>query len=158
MDECMLPSRKRVIFIGRTLAGKSTLCQYLTNRELKYRKTQTVEIVSSRMIDTPGEFLERTSRRGALLVTAADADYIILVQDATEGTTMFPPGYASSFAKPCIGVVTKADAADERRIADAKQYLRNAGANPVFVTSSYEGTGFTEFLDYFEQLRDEEDS
>ena len=36
------------------------------------------------MIDTPGEYLERTYLRGALTVTATDADLIILVQQADE--------------------------------------------------------------------------
>lgn len=142
--------KKRIILIGRSMAGKTTLCQYLSNSALTYRKTQTVEIVNQNMIDTPGEYLERTYFRGALVVTAADADYIVLVQDATENGTMFPPGYSSTFAKPCIGVVTKSDKATEKQIADAKVYLQNAGAGKIFVTSSYEGTGFEEFVQFFE--------
>ncbi len=56
------------------------------------------------MIDTPGEYLERRYFRGALMVTAADADTIVLVQDATEKGSMFPPAYSSMFAKPCVGL------------------------------------------------------
>ena len=78
------------------------------------------------MIDTPGEYLERTYMRGALMVSAADADTIVLVQDATENGTMFPPGYSSSFAKPCIGVVTKSDKATEKQLEDAQKYLKIA--------------------------------
>ena len=44
-------------------------------------------------------------------MSAADADLIVLVQDATENGTMFPPAYTSIFAKPAIGVVTKSDLA-----------------------------------------------
>ena len=142
--------KKRIILIGRSMAGKTTLIQYLTNSELKYRKTQTIEIINQNMIDTPGEYLERTAYRGALVVSAADADCIVLVQDAGEHGTMFPPGYASTFAKPCIGVVTKSDRASEKEIEDAKKYLKAAGAKELFVTSSYEGTGFQEFLDSFD--------
>ena len=61
---------------------------------------------------------------------------------------MFPPGYSSTFAKPCIGVVTKSDLADEKQIEDAKKYLAAAGAKEIFVTSSYEGTGFEGLLQY----------
>ena len=84
------------------------------------------------------------------MVSAADADTIVLVQDATENGTMFPPGYSSSFAKPCIGVVTKSDKATEKQLEDAQKYLKIAGAKEIFVTSSYEGTGFEPFLKYFE--------
>ena len=147
MDQKM---KRRTIMIGRSMAGKTTLCQYLSDQQLKYKKTQAVEIINKNMIDTPGEYLERTYMRGALMVSAADADTIVLVQDATENGTMFPPGYSSSFAKPCIGVVTKSDKATEKQLEDAQKYLKIAGAKEIFVTSSYEGTGFEPFLKYFE--------
>lgn len=142
---------KRVILIGRSMAGKTTLCQYINHEDLKYHKTQTVQVINGSMIDTPGEYLERTYLRGALTVTAVDADLIVLVQQANEGGTMFPPGYSSTFAKPCIGVVTKSDLAVGHQVEDAKQFLRNAGAKEIFVTSSYEGTGFEELLDYLSE-------
>lgn len=138
---------KRVILIGRSTAGKTTLCQYISHEDLKYHKTQTIQIMNGHMIDTPGEYLERTYMRGSLQVTAADAEMILLVQDATEGGTMFPPGYSSSFAKPCIGIVTKSDIATEAQIAKAKEFLEIAGAKEIFVTSSVAGTGFQELLE-----------
>ena len=79
-------------------------------------------------------------------MTAADADLIVLVQQADEEGTMFPPGYSSTFAKPCIGVVTKNDLATPEQVEDAKQYLQMAGARDIFVTSSYDGTGFEELI------------
>ena len=72
--------QKRVILIGKSMAGKTTLCQYINNEDLKYHKTQTVQVINGSMIDTPGEYLERTYLRGALTVSATDADLIILVQ------------------------------------------------------------------------------
>lgn len=139
---------KRVILIGPSRGGKTTLCQYIGQEDLIYNKTQAIEIVNGTMIDTPGEYLERTSMRGALIVTAVDADLIILVQPVNAAMNMFPPGYSSSFAKPCIGVVTKADLGDNRQVEKAVRYLKTAGAKQVFVTSSYEGTGFDNFLEY----------
>lgn len=143
----MAENKKRIILIGRSAAGKTTLCQFLSHEALRYHKTQTVQIVNRNMIDTPGEYLERTYMRGALMVTATDADVIVLVQDATENGTMFPPAYTSMFAKPAIGVVTKSDLADEHQLVKAKKYLKMAGAGQLFVTSSTAGTGFEELLD-----------
>lgn len=139
---------KRIILIGRSAAGKTTLCQYISHEDLRYHKTQTVQIVNQSMIDTPGEYLERTYMRGALMVTSTDADVIVLVQDATEGGTMFPPAYSSMFAKPTIGVVTKSDLADQKQIEKAQEYLKMAGATRIFVTSSVAGQGFGELLHY----------
>ena len=133
--------KKRVILIGRSAAGKTTLCQRINNEELKYHKTQTVQIINKNMIDTPGEYLERTGFRGALVVTSVEADIILLVQDATEEGTMFPPMFNSMFAKPCVGVVTKADLAGEEQVERAKKYLKSAGAGSLYVTSAVTGEG-----------------
>ncbi len=140
--------QKKLILIGRSMAGKTTLCQYINHEDLKYHKTQTIQVINGSMIDTPGEYLERTYLRGALTVSAVEADLIVLVQEAHEDGTMFPPGYSSTFAKPCIGIVTKSDLASEEQIGKAKKYLQMAGAGEVFVTSSYQGTGFEELLLY----------
>ncbi len=142
--DTMEKKQKRIILIGHSAAGKTTLCQYLSHEALRYHKTQTVQIINQNMIDTPGEYIERTYMRGALMVSSADADMIVLVQDATDHSTIFPPAYTSMYAKPAIGIVTKADLASENEIADAKKYLELAGVQKIFVTSSVEGTGFEE--------------
>lgn len=147
--------KKRIILIGRSMAGKTTLCQFISNQDLKYHKTQTVQLLNDNLIDTPGEYLERNYLRGAFTVTAVDADIIALVQQADEEGTMFPPGYSSTFGKPCVGIVTKSDLAAPEQIEQAKRYLTLAGAQKVFVTSSYEGSGFDEVLRYFETDKSE---
>lgn len=149
MVASMAERKNRVILIGCSMAGKTTLCQYIHAEELKYHKTQTIQLAYDDTIDTPGEYLERRGMRGALAVTAVDATLIALVQAAAGGQKMFPPGYASMFGKPCIGIVTKSDLATPEQIAEMKDYLRSAGAAEIFVTSSYEGTGFEELIDYF---------
>jgi ethanolamine utilization protein EutP len=145
----------RMIFIGRSMAGKTTLCQYLNEEDLNYHKTQTVQVVNGEVIDTPGEYLEQAYLRGALSVSAADANLIVLVQAANEKGTMFSPGFSSRFAKPCIGIVTKSDLGTEKQISNATKYLQIAGARKVFVTSSYEGKGFKELITYFDEKKDE---
>jgi len=142
---------KKVILIGRTTAGKTTLCQYICREELQYAKTQAVQIFKDSLIDTPGEYLEIRHYRGALHVTSTDADVIVLVQDPTEEGSMFPPAYAGSFAKPAVGVITKQDLATPEQIERARQYLVAAGAQAVFVTSSVDGTGFEALYDYLNQ-------
>ena len=142
--------QKRVILIGRTSAGKTTLSQRLGRQALQDRKTQAVVIVSRSVIDTPGEYLERRSGRGALMVTAADADLIVLVQDATEGGTMFPPAYGSQFAKEAVGVVTKIDRADPGQVGRAREYLKMAGAGRIFALSSVTGEGMEPLRRYLE--------
>ena len=148
----MEKKKKRIILIGRSAAGKTTLCQRIGHAELKYHKTQTVQIINQNMIDTPGEYLERRYFRGALMVTSADADVIVLVQDATEQGSMFPPAYSSMFAKPCVGVVTKLDLATEHQVENAKKHLRTAGAGELFVISSVTGEGVDDLVRHLDIL------
>lgn len=144
----MEEKRRRIILIGRSAAGKTSLCQRINQEELVYHKTQTVQVINQDIIDTPGEYLERRSFRGALMVTAVEADVVVLVQDATENGTMFPPAYHSQFAKPAVGVVTKSDLAAPRQVERAEKYLKMAGAQQTFVTSSVTGDGIGEFLQF----------
>ena len=144
--------KKRIILIGRSAAGKTTLCQRINHEDLAYHKTQTVQVINQTMIDTPGEYLERRYFRGALMVTATDADVVVFVQDATEDGTMFPPAYNSQFAKPAVGVVTKSDIATPEQVERAKKYLRMAGADRMFVTSSVSGEGVDDLLKFLGYL------
>ena len=144
--------KKRIILIGRSAAGKTTLCQRINHEDLAYHKTQTVQVINQTMIDTPGEYLERRYFRGALMVTATDADVIVFVQDATEDGTMFPPAHNSQFAKPAVGVVTQCDIAAPEQVERAKKYLRMAGADRMFVTSSVSGEGVDDLLKFLGYL------
>lgn len=144
---------KRVIFIGSVGSGKTTISQVLSNQELAYKKTQMVEIVDSKIIDTPGEYLDRVQMRGALMITSADVDVICLIQSAVDEKTMIPPGYAGSFAKPVIGIVTKKDIAEKEQIDLAINKLKNAGAERCFVVSSYSKEGMEELIAYLEETQ-----
>ena len=46
---------RKIILIGRSGAGKTTLTQALKGEEIKYHKTQYVNYFES-SIDTPGEY------------------------------------------------------------------------------------------------------
>ena len=148
--------KKTIILIGRSAAGKTTFCQYINKEDLIYHKTQTVQVINGNIIDTPGEYLERGRMRGALTVASVDADIILLVQDATENGTMFPPAYTSSFAKPSIGLVTKEDIATKEQIENAVHFLEMAGVDKVFVISSTKGTGFDKLFEYIKFLEEDQ--
>lgn len=141
---------KRVILIGSVEAGKTTISQILMNREVLYKKTQMVEVIDSTIIDTPGEYVDRVQMRGALIITAVDADVICLIQSATDVKSMLPPGYAGAFAKPVIGIVTKKDLADEKQVELAVSKLKNAGVEKNFIVSCCTREGFEELIEYLE--------
>jgi len=139
---------KKVIFIGKTGSGKTTLCQKIHDLDLEYKKTQSVEIYDE-SIDTPGEYLENRSYYKALIVTSADADVIALVYDCTSEESYIAPGFCSMFAKECIRIVTKVDIAQNKdRIKHAKEILNEAGVSRIFEVNTLDGTGIEELIKY----------
>ena len=136
---------RKILFMGRSECGKTSLTQAMRGETITYHKTQYVNTFDV-IIDTPGEYLERRGFRGALMVTSTEADIILLLQDATENGTMYPGQFSTMFAKPCLGVVTKIDIADEKQIRDAEIYLKAAGAHKIYRVSSVTGEGVEELL------------
>ena len=141
---------KKLILMGQTLAGKTTLLQRLQGKALVYDKTQSIDYIDN-AIDTPGEYLENRRLYNALIMTSFDADIIGLVQSATDSMSFYPPMFARVFNQPVIGIVTKADlVSDARQIDQAIDHLACAGAEHIFVLSSVTGKGVEELLAYLE--------
>ncbi len=139
---------KKIMLVGRTGAGKTTFCQAIYGEELRYQKTQAVEIIHG-AIDTPGEYLENRRLYRALIVTAAEADLMVLLQDCTDEQCWFAPEFAGMFGKPVIGLVTKPDlAAGEQALRAAEEKLFLAGCQRIFHISSKENTGIDEVKAY----------
>lgn len=139
---------KKVIFIGKTGSGKTTLCQKIHDLDLEYKKTQSVEVYDE-SIDTPGEYIENRFYYKALIVTAVDADRIALVYDCTVDESYIPPGFSSMFAKETIGIITKIGiASDEKQIIRAEEELKKAGVEKIFKVDTILGTGIEELIKY----------
>jgi ethanolamine utilization protein EutP len=66
---------KRIMLIGRSGCGKTTLSQALQGHTQCYRKTQAIEYYPA-IIDTPGEYLESRRYFAALRATAGDCETI----------------------------------------------------------------------------------
>ena len=103
----------KIMLIGPSAAGKTTLIQRLIDEEIKYDKTQAVEYIGN-FIDTPGEYMQ---------------------QDC-----WFSGGLTSKFEKPVVGVITKIDK-DDSNPKQARSYLELAGCTTIFEVSSYTGEG-----------------
>jgi ethanolamine utilization protein EutP len=139
---------KKVILIGRTGSGKTTLIQSLEQDDIVYRKTQTIRNHLN-FIDTPGEYLENRNYYKALIVSSYDADTIGLIQDCSHEDAWLPPLFASAFSKETIGIVTKTDLAkDDRQIRQAKELLIRSGARKIFCVSAINKQGIDDIAEY----------
>lgn len=138
---------KKMMLIGRTDCGKTTLADVLEKGYSDARKTQSIERIGT-VVDTPGEFVENRRLYRALLITSYDTDVVAMVMDAGENHTLFPPNFALAFNREVIGIVTKADIVDDTEHAVAS--LKKAGAQRVFIVSALSGEGLTELKSYLE--------
>lgn len=121
-------------------AGKTTLLNALFRKDKTVIKTQMIEY-DGQAIDTPGEYSETGRLRRHLMSTAADAQLLLVAQDATRTDSFVPANYFLMFRQPVLGVVTKIDAPSARP-DQAIAILRHIGVTgEIFCVSSHSGEG-----------------
>ena len=142
---------KKIILIGRSGAGKTTLTQALKGEEIKYHKTQYVNYFEC-IIDTPGEYAQTHELGYALAPYSYEADVVGLLLSATEPYSLYPPNITCMVNREVVGIVTQINEpkADPERAA---RWLRLSGCKKIFYVDSTVGTGVPDILSY---LREEE--
>ena len=84
---------KKMILVGRSECGKTTLRQALKGDTIQYEKTQYVNHFDV-IIDTPGEYAETNTLARALALYSYEADVVALLINATEPYSLYPPNGA----------------------------------------------------------------
>jgi ethanolamine utilization protein EutP len=143
---------KKIILMGRSECGKTTLRQALKGDTIHYHKTQYINHYDV-VIDTPGEYAENHTLARALALHSYEADVVGLLISATESYSLFPPCVTATSTRPVIGIVTQIDD-KEANPRQAKEWLRLAGCETVFLVSSYTGEGIWQILDYLRESND----
>jgi ethanolamine utilization protein EutP len=143
---------KKIVLVGRSEAGKTTLTQALKGEKIEYHKTQYVNNFDV-IIDTPGEYAQ-TKRLGyALALYSYEADVVGLILSATEPYSLYPPCVTPMANREVIGIVTKIDV-EGGNPQRAKRWLELAGCRKIFFVNSKNNEGIAELLEY---LREEGD-
>lgn len=140
---------RKIIFIGRSEAGKTTLTQAMRGEKITYHKTQYINHFDV-IIDTPGEYAETKNLGGALAVYSYEADVVGLLLSATEPYSLYPPCVVSVCNREVVGIVTKIDHPDAD-VQQAERWLELAGCEKIFFVSAYTGEGIAELLRYLKE-------
>ncbi len=140
---------KKIILIGRSEAGKTTLTQALRGETITYKKTQYVNYFDV-IIDTPGEYAQTARLGRALALYSYEADVVGLLLSATEPYSLYPPCITGMVNRDVIGIVTKVDleAGDPKK---AERWLRLAGCKKIFFVNSKGNQGVAEILEYLRE-------
>lgn len=137
---------KRLLLIGRSGAGKTTLSQALRGESVHYQKTQSMAF-NDFLIDSPGEYAENHNLGAALALYSYEADVVALLIAANDDYSLFPPNITCLVNREVIGIVTKIDKADPRR---AERWLRLSGCKTVYFVNSVTGEGIDQVLSHIE--------
>ncbi|MBR5565056.1 MAG: EutP/PduV family microcompartment system protein [Roseburia sp.] len=143
---------KKIILIGRSEAGKTTLTQALKGETITYKKTQYINYFDV-IIDTPGEYLQTARLGSALALYSYEADVVGLLASSTEPYSLYPPNITCMVNRDVIGIVTKID--DEKgNVKQAAKWLELAGCKTIFYVNSKTGEGVADILEYLREPGD----
>jgi ethanolamine utilization protein EutP len=141
--------KKRIMLIGNSRTGKTSLANCINSEELEVMKSQAI-CYGENTIDTPGEYLESPLMHKYIISASQDADAVIFVQSFDQTVFSFPPNFAQVFNTRKIGVITKNDLEEKRN--DLSLLLRNFREigleEPFFVTSSKTKEGIEALRSY----------
>lgn len=140
---------RKIIFMGRTGAGKTTLTQAIRGEAIAYQKTQYIRHEDV-VIDTPGEYAETQHLGRALALYSYEADVVGLLASATEPYSLYPPNITCMVNREVIGIVTKIDDPNARPDWVAS-WLRNSGCRKIFFVNATTGQGVDEIVEYLDQ-------
>lgn len=142
---------KKLILIGRSECGKTTLIQAIHGKKIQYEKTQSVQY-GEITIDTPGEYIQTRSLGAAIAMYTFEADVVGLLASAEEPYSLYSPCITPLANREVIGIVTKIDKSGANP-QQAEQWLRLAGCEKIFFVSSYTGEGIGDILEYLKDFQ-----
>lgn len=140
---------KKLILVGRSECGKTSLIQALKGEPITYNKTQYVNNFDV-LIDTPGEYAETKNLSAALAMYTFEAQVVALLLSATEPYSIYSPSVAPLANRPVIGIVTKIDS-PHAKPERAAAWLKLAGCQEVFEVSSKTGDGIWRIIEYLRE-------
>ncbi|MBU3145264.1 EutP/PduV family microcompartment system protein [Clostridium sp. CF012] len=139
--------KKRVMVIGPTHCGKTTLVNILNDYDGPLRKTQDM-IYGKNTIDVPGSYIENPWMYKHLIAAAQDASLVLILVDQSKYSNIYSPGFAKAFRCPVIGVITKIDLMPENQELCLKQLKHIGVSEPYFNISVSSGVGIADLKQY----------
>ena len=143
---------RKIMFVGRSGCGKTTLSQALRGDKIEYHKTQYINHFDV-IIDTPGEYAENRALGRALILYSYEAEVIGLLLSAIEPYSLYGPNIVAGATREVVGIVTQIDR-ENANPQLAEHWLRIAGCRRIFHVSAVTGEGLPEIFDHLKEPED----
>ena len=140
---------RKIILVGRSEAGKTTLTQALKGETITYHKTQYVNRFDV-IIDTPGEYIQTKNLGNALAMYTFEADVVGILVSAREPYSLFPPAVTPVCNRDVIGIITQKNS-KYANVVHARRWLELAGCQDIFEVDSKTGEGIAEIYEYLRE-------
>ena len=139
--------RKRVMVIGPSRCGKTTLVRALEEDDRPLRRTPDM-IYGKRTMDFPGSYDENADMYKHLIAASQDASYVLILVDQSRPIDIYSPNFAQVFTKPVVGVITKVDLMPENEESCMRQMRLIGVKQPIFKVSVPNGIGIAALKEY----------
>lgn len=143
---------KKIILVGRSETGKTTLTQALKGEKIHYEKTQYVNRFDV-IIDTPGEYAQTKNLAAGIAMYTFEAQVVGLLISAIEPYSIFPPCSTPVCNRDVIGIITKINH-PHANVERARRWLELTGCKKIFEVDSATGEGVWKILDYLKEEGD----
>lgn len=149
--------KKRVMVIGPSRCGKTTLVRALDDDDRPLRRTPDL-IYGKRTMDCPGSYVENADMYKHLIAASQDASHILILVDQSRPIDIYSPGFAQAFTKPVVGVITKVDLMPENEESCLRQLRLIGIEKPIFKVSVPCGIGIADLKEYLFGSAESEDN
>lgn len=139
--------KKRIMVVGPSQCGKTTLVNALNDYEGPLRRTQDT-IYGKRTIDVPSAFVENAWMYKHTIALAQDASHLLVLVDQSRCSEVYSHGFARAFRCPVIGVISKCDLWPEKEAICVRQLSMIGVKPPYFKVSVKQGIGIEELKHY----------
>lgn len=143
--------KRKIMIVGPTQSGKSTLANMLNGEDKPLRRTQDT-VFGKEAIDVPASYIENRTYKHLIALAQNSADCVVLIVNQDKPTAEYSPGFSRVFTCPVIGVISKAGRNMQNR-EYCKNQLRRSGINPPYFLIDERGGQIEELKEYIRQLR-----
>ncbi|MCT4535120.1 EutP/PduV family microcompartment system protein [Halodesulfovibrio sp.] len=151
--------KRRIMLIGATASGKTTLANVLdsygqSDLSVQPHRSRQEVVYGKHTIEVPGGYFESPGRYHHLIAIAQNhAFHVLFIVNQSQPSAVGAPGFAKVFGCPVSGIVTRCSVKPENKKFCYRQLEHYGVQKPFFDVSVTEGIGVSELSQHLFDAR-----